>query len=270
MKKQIFSLLVLAGIVSLSSFAQDVTQENAKFRVGDDASWAGVNVDESSWRDIKNTMTWTSQGVKVENGFGWYRYHVTIPKSLLEKSDLKETVDFNMGKIDDADEVYLNGKLIGKTGGFPSDEKGYRSAWSTERIYRVKANSSLIKSALDAQGAACSENYGRAADIGTVEIEAEGFDGHPRFREHMEKHDQTSVDGAKILNVTNNILGQHADRSGLCSEVTDAGLFSPLDVEGFPERSPIRIVLGSNQTKLVFARGRGVNVHDVVVFPRNA
>ena len=143
--KQFLSLLVLAGIMSLSSFAQDVTLENAKFHAGDDASWAGVNVDESGWRDIKNTMTWTSQGVKIENGFGWYRYHVTIPKSLLEKSDLKETVDFNMGKIDDADEVYLNGKLIGKSGGFPKDEKGYKSAWSIPRVYRVKANSSLIK-----------------------------------------------------------------------------------------------------------------------------
>ena len=143
--KQFLSFLVLAGIMSLSSFAQDVTLENAKFHAGDDASWAGVNVDESGWRDIKNTMTWTSQGVKIENGFGWYRYHVTIPKSLLEKSDLKETVDFNMGKIDDADEVYLNGKLIGKSGGFPKDEKGYKSAWSIPRVYRVKANSSLIK-----------------------------------------------------------------------------------------------------------------------------
>ena len=84
MKKQFLFLLAFAGTLSLSSIAQDVVLENAKFRVGDDASWAGVNVDESSWRDIKNSATWTSQGVKVENGFGWYRYHVTIPKSLLE------------------------------------------------------------------------------------------------------------------------------------------------------------------------------------------
>ena len=145
MKKQFLFLLAFAGTLSLSSIAQDVVLENAKFRVGDDASWAGVNVDESSWRDIKNSATWTSQGVKVENGFGWYRYHVTIPKSLLEKSDLKETVDFVLGGIDDADETYLNGKLIGKTGRFPSDEKGYASQWSTKRNYRVKANSSLIK-----------------------------------------------------------------------------------------------------------------------------
>jgi hypothetical protein len=143
--KHFLSVLMLVSAFSFQSYAQDVFVENGKFRVGDDAAWAGVNVDESSWRDITNTATWTLQGVKCENGFGWYRYHVTIPKSLLEKSDLKETVDFNMGKIDDADEVYLNGKLIGKSGRFPADEKGYQSAWSHQRIYRVKANSNLVK-----------------------------------------------------------------------------------------------------------------------------
>ena len=145
MMKQFLSLLALAGTMSLTSLAQDVSLENAKFHAGDDMSWAGENVDESGWRDIKNTMTWTAQGIKIENGFGWYRYHVTIPKSMLEKSDLKETVDFNMAKIDDADEVYLNGKLIGKTGSFPKDPNGYHSNWNAPRIYRVKANSSLIK-----------------------------------------------------------------------------------------------------------------------------
>ena len=143
--KQFLSVLMLVGTFSLQSFAQDIFLENAKFHVGDDASWAGVNVDESSWRPISNATTWTSQGVKCENGFGWYRYHVNIPKSLLEKSDLKEMVDFNMGKIDDADEVYLNGKLIGKTGKFPSDAGGYMSQWSRPRVYSVKVNSGLIK-----------------------------------------------------------------------------------------------------------------------------
>ena len=143
--KHFLSVLILISIISFQSFAQDIIVENGKFRVGDDAAWAGVNVDESAWRNISNATTWTSQGVKCENGFGWYRYHVTIPKSLLEKSDLKETVDFNMGKIDDADEVYLNGKLIGKTGRFPSDSKGYQSQWSAPRLYSVKVNSNLIK-----------------------------------------------------------------------------------------------------------------------------
>ena len=143
--KHFLSVLMFVGAFSFPSFSQDIFVENGKFHVGDDAAWAGVNVDESAWRNISNATPWTSQGVKCENGFGWYRYHVTIPKSLLEKSDLKETVDFNMGKIDDADEVYLNGKLIGKTGRFPSDPKGYQSQWSAPRLYSVKVNSGLIK-----------------------------------------------------------------------------------------------------------------------------
>ena len=48
--KQFLSVLILVGTFSLQSFAQDIFLENAKFRVGDDASWAGVNVDESSDR----------------------------------------------------------------------------------------------------------------------------------------------------------------------------------------------------------------------------
>ncbi len=143
--KRILTALVFTCTVSLHSYAQDIFLENAKFHVGDDASWSGVSVDESSWRNITNTATWTSQGVKCENGYGWYRYHVNIPKSMLDKSDLKESVDFKMGKIDDADEVYLNGKLIGKTGRFPSDAKGYLGQWNTPRLYSVKVNSGLIK-----------------------------------------------------------------------------------------------------------------------------
>ena len=131
--------------MSLASYAQEVTLEQGKFRAGDDMSWAGVNVDESGWKTLSNMTTWTSQGIKIENGFGWYRYHVTIPKSMLEKSDLKETVDFNMAKIDDADEVYLNGKLIGKTGSFPKDPNGYHGNWNAQRVYSVKANGGLVK-----------------------------------------------------------------------------------------------------------------------------
>ena len=143
--KRVLSLLVLAGTMSLASYAQEVTLEQGKFHAGDDMSWAGVNVDESGWKTLSNMTTWTSQGVKIENGFGWYRYHVTIPKSMLEKSDLKETVDFNMAKIDDADEVYLNGKLIGKTGSFPKDPNGYHGNWNAPRVYSVKANGGLVK-----------------------------------------------------------------------------------------------------------------------------
>ena len=64
---------------------------------------------------------------------------------MLENSDLKKYVEFGMDQIDDADETYLNGKLIGKTGSFPSDPGGYKSSWSTHRKYLVEVTSKDIK-----------------------------------------------------------------------------------------------------------------------------
>ena len=145
MKQKSLFMLALASMVSLWSVAQDVVLDNAKFHEGDDPTWASVGIDDASWRDIKSSATWTSQGIKIENGYGWYRFHVNILRSMLEKSDLKETVDFILGGVDDADETYLNGKLIGKTGRFPGDANGYQSQWNVKRCYRVPASSSLIK-----------------------------------------------------------------------------------------------------------------------------
>ena len=42
--KQILSLLVLACTISFSSFAQEVSVENAKFHAGDNMSWADANL----------------------------------------------------------------------------------------------------------------------------------------------------------------------------------------------------------------------------------
>ena len=48
-------------------------------------------------------------------------------------------------KADDADECYLNGMLIGKTGGMPGDKGGYRSAWSLPRHYPVDVKNGGIR-----------------------------------------------------------------------------------------------------------------------------
>lgn len=69
----------------------------------------------------------------------------TLPQSMLDNSDAKESVVFDMGKIDDADETYLNGVLIGKTGQTPADKGGYVSAWENVRTYSVPAKSKAIK-----------------------------------------------------------------------------------------------------------------------------
>ena len=136
------ALFVLMG---LQANAQNVSVSKARFQKGDDASWAKPELNDASWGEIDMTKNWDKQGYVINNGFGWYRIHVNIPSSLLKGADQQKVVIFNMPKADDADECYLNGKLIGHTGGMPDSKGGYRSAWSAPRRYAVDAKTGGIR-----------------------------------------------------------------------------------------------------------------------------
>lgn len=142
MKKILFSVLALA---SMSVAAQRLQFREAKFKMGDDPSYSSVTLDDSKWETLSVCKTWDAQGKHVDAATGWYRFHVKITKSMLNASDMKEYVQFALGAVDDADETYLNGKLIGKTGQFPQDQGGYRSQWSKPRVYNVKVSDNNIR-----------------------------------------------------------------------------------------------------------------------------
>ena len=142
MKK--YAFIALLGVaVSLSSNAQQAV-EQAKFHIGDNMEWAKPDFDDSSWQTLSMTEVWDNQGIENNQNFGWYRAHIVIPKALLEASDQKESVVLDLPKADDAGEVYLNGKLIGKNGSFPSDKGGYKSNWNAVCSYAVNADDKAI------------------------------------------------------------------------------------------------------------------------------
>src|SRR6202012_195651 len=70
---------------------------------------------------------WEEQGHDGYDGFGWYRLHVTIPKSLKENSFFKDSIRFRMGYGDDGYAVYLNGHLIDKNYNGDDVRKGFFS-----------------------------------------------------------------------------------------------------------------------------------------------
>lgn len=142
MKKILFTILALA---SMTMAAQELKFRVAKFKMGDDPSFSSVSLDDSKWETLSVCKTWDAQGKHVDAATGWYRFHVLLTKSMIESSDMKEVLQFALGGIDDADETYLNGELIGKTGQFPEDNGGYRSQWSKPRVYNVKLDSKHIR-----------------------------------------------------------------------------------------------------------------------------
>jgi hypothetical protein len=62
---------------------------------------------QGSWAKIMVPADWESQGFRDYDGSAWYRKQFTVPKSL-EGEDLV----LLLGKIDDFDQTYLNGKLL--------------------------------------------------------------------------------------------------------------------------------------------------------------
>jgi hypothetical protein len=135
-----YSVIQLFGY---SVFAQSLSFPAAKFKMGNDESWKEPSFDDKDWKEIKTSAGWEEQGI-AQDGYAWYRIRFHLPSSLLETSYLKKQLNFQLAKIDDADEAYLNGTLIGKTGTFPSDQGGYVSQWDVRRNYQLDLNDAAV------------------------------------------------------------------------------------------------------------------------------
>lgn len=123
---------------------QEIKMTEARFKTGDNKSYSQPGFNDSQWITIKTNEAWDQQGFQNYDGYAWYRFHVIIPSSLKNSSAWKDSLRINLAKIDDADEVYLNGKRIGKDGSFPDDPSGYISKWDEPRVYHLSTNDPVI------------------------------------------------------------------------------------------------------------------------------
>ncbi len=72
--------------------------------------WFDVSYVPKGWRIINIPGYWEDQGVKDLNGIVWYRKEIDIPAAMAGKP-----AKVFMGRIVDADELYINGRQVGKT-----------------------------------------------------------------------------------------------------------------------------------------------------------
>ncbi|MFY7909137.1 MAG: sialate O-acetylesterase [Emticicia sp.] len=70
--------------------------------------WESPDYQPKGWRNMNIPGYWEDQGIKDLNGVVWFRRTFEVPKSWLGKP-----VKLFMGRIIDADEMYVNGKKIG-------------------------------------------------------------------------------------------------------------------------------------------------------------
>jgi len=134
LKLSCFLMLITLFVFGQNVFGQDWERfENLKgywkFSIGDDLNWSKTSYDDDNWEEIKVPSSWENEGFHGYNGYAWYRkhfdFHGETPSGVLY---------LFLGAVDDVDQAYVNGNLVGSTGSFPPD---YKTAYYAYRKYPV-------------------------------------------------------------------------------------------------------------------------------------
>ncbi|MET0463537.1 MAG: sialate O-acetylesterase [Chitinophagaceae bacterium] len=72
--------------------------------------WSDASYQPVAWHPINIPGYWEDQGLKDLNGIVWYRKEINIPASMAG-----QPAKVFLGRIVDADELYINGKQVGTT-----------------------------------------------------------------------------------------------------------------------------------------------------------
>ena len=96
-----------------------------QFHIGDNPKWASPSFDDSAWEPIQLDGSWGSQSHPGYTGYAWYRRHVQI--HTVAGGQTKYSL--LMPPVDDAYEVFWNGKPIGQFGKFPPRPRWYYSTF---------------------------------------------------------------------------------------------------------------------------------------------
>lgn len=103
--------------------------------------WQSEKLEDSAWGTINVPGNWEKQGVNEGNpywkdkvydnytGHAWYRRKVTIPSSWKGKA-----VFLNLGRINDMDWTYFNGKEVGAGGNLEVHPRTSRNAFRSYRL----------------------------------------------------------------------------------------------------------------------------------------
>ncbi len=102
-----------------------------KFKLGDALERKSTQYNDSHWEKIMVPAKWEDQGFRDYDGYAWYR------KSFYYRGNFREeNLVLVLGKIDDVDEVYVNGVKVGMTGDFRDQEGKHLSTGQHYRALR--------------------------------------------------------------------------------------------------------------------------------------
>lgn len=127
-------LLITCLVITYTSISQNMLPEKWKFKTGDDLGWAAPGFNDSGWKEITPGSVWERQGYAGYDGYAWYRVTFTIPSKFRKDAETYGGFSLQLGKIDDVDFTYFNGKIIGQMGELPPN---YITKYNENRNYTI-------------------------------------------------------------------------------------------------------------------------------------
>ena len=134
-------LIMMACLPAIASSQESSLElpQQWKFKKGDNRQWSESALDDHDWETIRVGRPWD----RTYDGYGWYRLKLTVPKDWQAAASLQkyQHLTLLLGSIDDADQAWFNGKLVGQTG-LP---KGQTVATNRNRSRAYRVPASLIR-----------------------------------------------------------------------------------------------------------------------------
>ena len=106
-----------------------------KFKTRDTPAAKQPDYDDTGWNEILVPSRWDDQGYRSYDGVAWYRKHF----DLCFEPEKDKNYYLLLGRIDDFDVTYLNGREIGATFNKTESWKTSRT-WEILRVYKIPAN----------------------------------------------------------------------------------------------------------------------------------
>lgn len=83
-----------------------------RFHVGDNPAWAAPGFDDSGWQRVTADEPWGMQGHDRYTGYAWYRCRLKLTPAPGVPAQFALLIQ----QVDDAYEIYWNGRLVGRNG----------------------------------------------------------------------------------------------------------------------------------------------------------
>jgi DUF1680 family protein len=138
-KTLLSALFVLVTIINPAEGQVNLLPQEVRFKTGDNMDWANPLFNDADWNSRRLGTSWKDTVTK-ENIYVWFRIKTVIPSEMKTQAEKENGLLLHLGKIDDADQTFFNGRLIGQSGSFPPD---FKTKWQEDRVYIMPVNEVL-------------------------------------------------------------------------------------------------------------------------------